>query len=902
MEGQSATGIVGRERELAAVAEALRDPIVRGVALAGPAGVGKSRLAEAALTIAEESGAMCLTAIATPASHGLTLGALTHLLPPAGELADLHEELRPAQLLRSTQLALREQAGDQPLVLAIDDAHLLDPVSAHLVGQLAANGIAKLVLTVRSGERAPEAVTALWKDGLVRRIDLEVFDQEATSRFAAHLLGGALDAPATRWLHRTSAGNAFYARELVLGARESGALVVAGSTWTMSEHAPTMSPMLSDLVEQRLSGLDADERRALDLIALAEPLGIDLAIQIVGEDALNRLDEHGLLQVVIAGSRVELRPAHPLYGEALRQRPITLRRRTDLLALIRAVQDLGARRRDDRVRLAMWQLAAGEPVDPEVLLRAAVAAQQGVDDLEAIRLATLGLRQRAMSADVTAELRVCAATSLGRLARFEEADAFLALAEDDALDEDRRNRIALRRAFTRLEGADDIDGAVAILRHAQDRSDTDAWRERLALFLATALSDSGRSAAAGELMDARTEVPEEPALAIAWFLAKAAAAAGLARWTEAIEHASAGYEFHLAHPEADSVYYPVSHLWYRFTASHRGGWTERADEDLDRFDADAVSEGRPIAAVVSRILRARMLLDAGRLDDAARWASEAAGLCTTSMQPYLHRWATATHVWAAAARGDLAGATAARDALAAAGPQPVVHGMAAGLGRVEVVMASVTREHAAGHAGTARALLRAEIELAQADGDLATASELLVQECLLVGQRTTGERLRDILDLLDPAAPMTAAYAGLARGLTDGRHEVIAAAADSFARIGQRWTSAQVWRVAADRAAATGQDRAAAAHRRCAADVRAACTGLVTDAVQRPDSLTDREYEIAALVAAGRTSRDVAEQLVVSTRTVDNHLQRIYAKLGVSSRRDLRAVLSPAGEQSRGET
>jgi DNA-binding CsgD family transcriptional regulator len=56
--------------------------------------------------------------------------------------------------------------------------------------------------------------------------------------------------------------------------------------------------------------------------------------------------------------------------------------------------------------------------------------------------------------------------------------------------------------------------------------------------------------------------------------------------------------------------------------------------------------------------------------------------------------------------------------------------------------------------------------------------------------------------------------------------------------------------------------------------------------------LTPREREIALLAAGGESSRDIAGRLVISVRTVDNHLQNAYRKLGVSRREDLPRVLS----------
>jgi DNA-binding NarL/FixJ family response regulator len=56
--------------------------------------------------------------------------------------------------------------------------------------------------------------------------------------------------------------------------------------------------------------------------------------------------------------------------------------------------------------------------------------------------------------------------------------------------------------------------------------------------------------------------------------------------------------------------------------------------------------------------------------------------------------------------------------------------------------------------------------------------------------------------------------------------------------------------------------------------------------------LSRREREIAELAVAGLSSPDIAAHLVLSVRTVENHLHRIYAKLGVTGRTDLPAALA----------
>jgi DNA-binding NarL/FixJ family response regulator len=53
-------------------------------------------------------------------------------------------------------------------------------------------------------------------------------------------------------------------------------------------------------------------------------------------------------------------------------------------------------------------------------------------------------------------------------------------------------------------------------------------------------------------------------------------------------------------------------------------------------------------------------------------------------------------------------------------------------------------------------------------------------------------------------------------------------------------------------------------------------------------ALTEREHDVATLVAKGLTNREVAGELYVSEKAVEYHLRNVFGKLGLSSRRDLR--------------
>ena len=172
--------LLDRPAEQEAIRTALGARETCGAILVGPAGVGKTTLAR---TVTASMRAKVNWAACTETSRGIPLGAFAQWVG-ASPLRD------PIGLIASARESIL--AGENTVV-GVDDAHLLDQLSATLLHQIAIDRAGHIVATARSGEPVPDALTSLWKDGYLQRFELQPFTKQQSIALVETVLGGTLE-------------------------------------------------------------------------------------------------------------------------------------------------------------------------------------------------------------------------------------------------------------------------------------------------------------------------------------------------------------------------------------------------------------------------------------------------------------------------------------------------------------------------------------------------------------------------------------------------------------------------------------------------------------------------------------------------------------------------------------
>ncbi|NOP96171.1 LuxR C-terminal-related transcriptional regulator [Mycolicibacterium fortuitum] len=853
---------VARDAELREAAQALRGDF-RGVVLAGGTGVGKSALARAVAEEMETDGHPVRFVLGTETGQAVPLGAFLHALT----LTDAHD---PTVMLAAAHEALAAEPG---LVIVVDDAQHLDQLSALLVQQLAVHGSAKLIVTIQNRAPTSDAVTALWKEQLLLRLDLEPFTREQTGELVAAVLHGDVDPRAVGELHRFSSGSPLYLRGAVNAALGDGVLASDHGRWRLRGPLRA-SADLHALIDSRFDTLTPGERDVVEVVSTAEVLDWDVLAAACDLDAIARVERRGAIQVLNDASCTLVQPGHPIIGEVARSRCSKTRTRqinTQLASLLAAhlkapgtgaVADVRG-----RIQLARFMVGGDVPADPGAIADAAASAVTMANLTLGEELARYAVDHGAGTSAV-----IVLADAMSWQGRGEQAEELLAGAVPAPDDEAMLARWGCLRASNLFFGCARPDSARAVLATLRGKLRCPQMLSLVAAMEAVFAFHTGELA---ESIAQGTAVlnQEVPPTAAVWAaLATSSALALSGRSEEAVAVARAG---ELA---AEDCVAGSPRYWFVFAqvAAALGDMElEKAHRICDTYAVRAA--GSPQAEAIVTALYGRVELARGHLSSACDALQSAMWTTPQGLPPGWLMVAVACLAQAEGMRGDGAAAAAAlaRAETAAAGPRDVF--------RPELELGRAWTAAAAGETGLAVEHAVRAADIARASG--MDAIELTALHTALRFGDSSGHRR--IEQLVRRRGNRVAEAVG-AHSLGRSRHDpgLLVAAADQFEALGALVLAADAAADAARMFAETGS-RGSELESAARALWLAGQTGARTPALRcagDPLPLTHREWEIADLVSVGLSNRQIAGRLCLSVRTVDGHLYRMFAKLGVEDR------------------
>lgn len=864
--------LIGRSAELERIARALT-PGAPGVVLMAGAGVGKSHLARTSLAAAEERGALGVWVQATRSAATVPLGACAGLIPD-----DLRSD-DPLELMRGVAGALTERAAGRQVVLAVDDAQLLDAASAALVLHLAGTGAGTVLATIRTGEPVPDAVTALWKDTGVDRLPLGDLTTDEVAALTEAMLGGPVEARVAHWVAETSAGNALYARELVRGAADDGAVQETAGLWRLVGR-PSVSASLTELVGVRMANLDESGRDVVELLALGEPLRLGELAAAVGDDALTGADAHGVLNVTGPGSDDEVRLAHPLYGETLAAAMPALRGRAVRRRLADIVAARGEPTADDALRIATWRLDAGDEPPADLLSLAGRAALLAGDAELAIRMARLALGRGG-----GVEVELLLARALNVHSNAEEADAVLEAATErvrQSEDPDLAVRFLEQRVAVLQWGLRRPEAARTLVAAARAWWPTPEWRRRLdplRLYAASLSADTRETLAGYDDLLADPELPAETRGQIERSRIVALYYAGRVR-----EAFGVAQDLRPTVP-LRGTQEEIALIGYALAGAESGeegeGYARALEETLDA----GVRQNDHVAAGIAAHFLASRAYAAGRLVRAERLIAEALIHFDAADAFALQLVARALDIEVAVARDDTDEVLRRYEVVETllAGAEPLLNQ------RPFIARARASAMAARGDADGAWRLLLEEAETSSMHLYPVKASQRYWAVLHGAPARRVAGAMRGDLERCDSL--LSELYAQHVEGLASRDGTALLEVAEAFGRIERCLLGA---RAAADAArvflAEGRQDsarRAAALSRQSLAGSEGAVAPRITGLDERDVGLTKREEQLVELARRGLSNAEIADRLVLSVRTVESHLYRAMGKIGISDRRDL---------------
>ncbi|MBG0740126.1 hypothetical protein IV500_12120 [Paeniglutamicibacter antarcticus] len=792
----------------------------------------------------------------------------------------------PLALLGVLQERLGDAGGGRPVVLFVDNAEDLDPWSATVFAQLARHHSARLLVVCQRMPNITEELSALWKDGLLARMDVGPLEPADTTDLLTAVLGAPVSGVLSRVFQDATGGNPLFLQALTTEQLASGQVKISGGFWVLGTRRLELGQHGFNRVDLRLRRLNPAQVNVLEVLALVGQVPLHLLPSLVDGEAVDQLQEQRLITVGPCpdlGARISC----PLIRHVVRSRIPNGRSRQLLEHSLSLLGPVSAMAPPAQVAVVTWCLDCAVTVSPGDLLSAARAANALHDSSAALRFAGAvpGYQNTPSLVIEQVNALVQAGQFTDALAAVESFDCqpcgpgclpawtALQLTRCRLLQHhpDRHTEAGplLRSIRARIEQADPLhrDGLWAVcsnvevveLEMAAFEGNFRAVEESAGAVLA-AMPDGGsllRLQAQGWLAEARAMGGYQlQATALATDAAARLADAGVDQ--AAVESAQA-------------------HVFHGLLLA--GQWNMCADMlTSQRKSPEVVNDlNGPAADVAEGILHA--LAGRGQLALAKLLPALSQARAIDATRMTVLGEAAAAYAHALTGNLDLAGKHLDR---AQARPERLWWS-----DRQLVVFFTAMAAALQGHSGTAVTSLLDAAKENQVRG-AAAVEMLLVCGVVQLGQHSQAERLTKLAS--EQEGDLAKACELFGRAITTRNPELLLDAA--AAALKMNWAPLAF--------AASGAALPLAEHaqnRRLIRDARRLSTQAQTvgTLAMKTDpntaTLTRREHKIAVLAVAGSTSRDIAEQLHVSARTVEGSLYRVYAKLQISNREQLKLVL-----------
>ncbi|GAB1816156.1 LuxR C-terminal-related transcriptional regulator [Mycobacterium sp. MUNTM1] len=858
---------MGRDVEFRRSLAALNNGDFNGVALVGDSGVGKSTLARMLAKTVESAGRTVRFALGTQTGCAVPLGAFSRVV----SLGVGHE---PAIMLAAAHNTLGQ---DKNLVVVVDEAQLLDPLSATLINQLAASRSARLIVTIRSGDPVLDAVTALLKERLLLTVHIDPFTREQTGLLADAVLGGPVEPGLVDELYERSAGNLLLLRGFLTAGRENGTLVHTDRGWHLQ--GPLRADReLNDALEFRLQSLSSEELEVVEILATAELLELEILRDICDADAMANLERRGLIQLVADGSHTVAQLNHPMLGEAAVRHAGVVRSRqlNGILAkaLRRHLRAVGRRSQisDPRGRIQLAQFMMRSDLEPDLDVAVKAAA-----DALALSNVVLGEQLARFAVDRGGGLpaALVLAEAVSWQGRGDEAESILMDADVDDADEWLIARWGCMRAANLAWGCGDAETAMRVLTEVKQRLVTEGGLELINAFEVSIGFFRGDVETTIELGPGLCEPGVVPMATVWAAVATCGALMAAGRFSEVGRIAAAGVRATtLCRAGAQRFAIGLAEVM----VANAAGDYPAADRIYKRYAA--LATGLPAAEAMVDAMLGLVQVTRGELPAACATLDRSISQLSQGFPSPWLLVVAALLAQAAGMRGDAAAAAAAlRRAEEAYGPH-------VGVFLPELELARAWERAAAGDTAGAQSHAAQAAQVARTAG-MHVAEMRARHAAIRFGDRSQAARVDELARTLNSASAQ--AVADHARGLAQHDGDLLDAAAHRFADLGASAFAADAAAQAAGEHARRGDRRKEVESSTWAHALANQCGSRTPalEAAAHPLPFSGRERQIVNLVAAGLSNREIADRLVISVRTVEGHLYRLFTKLGINNRDQL---------------